>query len=150
MQEIINATFLAGCANIRQLGHDGGSISEVETLCVSTIITDMNNENPRTSILAASALPSGKTAAATVETIEYLIERHKNKYRLFLDYCEEIGVNVKDFPQCEEISLKKMAAGSVDVAGSSPVDRPIFVCMWIMRWALAPISALPKKLAQWP
>jgi predicted RNase H-like nuclease (RuvC/YqgF family) len=23
MQEIINATFLAGCANIRQLGHDG-------------------------------------------------------------------------------------------------------------------------------
>jgi chromosome segregation ATPase len=26
MQEIINATLLAGCANIRQLGHDGGSI----------------------------------------------------------------------------------------------------------------------------
>ena len=107
MQEIINATLLAGCANIRQLGHDGGSISEVETLCVSTIITDINNENPRTLILAASALPSGKTAVATVDTIEYLIERQKNKYRLFLDYCEEIGVNVKDFPQCEEISLKK-------------------------------------------
>ena len=41
MQEIINATLLAGCTNIRQLGHDGGSISEVETLCVSTIITDI-------------------------------------------------------------------------------------------------------------
>jgi hypothetical protein len=54
-----------------------------------------------------------------VETIEYLIERHKNKYRLFLDYCEEIGVNVKDFPQCEEISLKKMAAGSVGMSDNA-------------------------------
>ena len=39
MQEIVNATLLAGCSNIRQIGHDGGSISEVNTLCVYVIIT---------------------------------------------------------------------------------------------------------------
>jgi hypothetical protein len=47
MQEIINACFLGSCSNIQQLGHDGGSISDVEILCVSAIITENDNLNPR-------------------------------------------------------------------------------------------------------
>ena len=78
MQEIINACFLGSCSNIRQLGHDGGSISEVETLCVSAIITEKDNLNPRHLVLAASTLPAGKSAAATVDAIEGIIGRHRN------------------------------------------------------------------------
>ena len=73
MQEKNNACFLGSCSNIRQLGHDGGSISEVETLCVSAIITENDNLNPRHLGLAASILPSGKSAAATVDAIEGII-----------------------------------------------------------------------------
>ena len=60
MQEIINACFSGSCSNIRQLGHDGGSISDVEILCVSAIITENDNLNPRHLGLAASTLPTGK------------------------------------------------------------------------------------------
>jgi hypothetical protein len=97
MQEIINSCFLGSCSNIRQLGHDGGSISEVETLCVSAIITGKDNLNPRHLVLAASTLPAGKSAAATVDAIEGIIGRHRNKYRLFLTYCEENGIDINDF-----------------------------------------------------
>ena len=71
IQEIINASYIADCGFIRQLGHDGGSISRWETLRISIIIVDHNNENPRHLHIAPSALPKGKSAAESLETIKY-------------------------------------------------------------------------------
>jgi len=57
-QEIINGFYIAQCGRINEIGHDGGSISEAESLCVSIIITDSIGENPNHLVLSASALPA--------------------------------------------------------------------------------------------
>ena len=94
MQEIVNASFLADCGSIRQLGHDGGSISRMETLCVSAVIVDHKNENPRHLYLAPSALPKGKSAAESLETIKYTFSKLKEKYVSFLNYCDSLGLDI--------------------------------------------------------
>jgi hypothetical protein len=119
MQEIVNASFLADCNNIRQLGHDGGSIAEADTLCVSAIITDENNDEPRHLVLAASALPAGKSAVATVKNIEGLFTRHREKYVLFLQYCVDHNIDVSQFPSPDGITLKKMAGGSIGMSDNA-------------------------------
>ena len=113
IQEIINGAFVAESPNIRQLGHDGGSISQMSTLCVSGIITDKDNENPRHLLFAASSIPAGKSAESTVDCIKEIFDRHKHKYRLFLAYCTEHNIDVSKFPSPEEITLKKMADFSI-------------------------------------
>ena len=79
-QEIINGFLIAECCRIIQIGHDNGSVNEAETLCVSIIITDANNESPRMLVLSASALPADKSAAATLGCIEYIFAGIKEKY----------------------------------------------------------------------
>jgi len=87
MQQVINGALLADCTFIRQLGHDGGSISRMSTLCISAIITDEDNDNPKHVCLAASELPPGKSPVDTVETIEYTMKEITEKYEMYLGYC---------------------------------------------------------------
>ena len=86
-QDIINGFRIATCSRIIEIGHDNGSIQESETLCVSIIVTDVNNTCPRMIVLSASALPADKTAASTLECIEYIFSKIKEKYDLFLQGC---------------------------------------------------------------
>ena len=71
-QDIINGFRIATCSRIIEIGHDNGSINEAETLCVSIIVTDVNNACPRMIVLRASALPADKLAAATLGCIMHI------------------------------------------------------------------------------
>jgi hypothetical protein len=97
IQEIINASYIAYCEFIRQLGHDGGSISRWETLCISIIIVDHNNENPRNLHIAPSALSKGKSTAESLETIKYTFSRLKEKYISYFDYCIKMGIDISRY-----------------------------------------------------
>ena len=119
IQEIINGAFVADCYRILQIGQDGGSVAEMETLCVSILVTDEENSKPRHVILAASTLPADKTARASVEAIIYLFERHKEKYTLFLQLCIDNGIDVSEFPSPEGITIKKMALGCVGMSDNA-------------------------------
>ena len=118
-QEIINGFLIAECFRIIQIGHDNGSINEAETLCVSIIITDANNENPRMLVLSASALPADKSVAATLGCIEYIFAGIKEKYVLFLQGCVDSGLDISEFPSPEGITLKKMARGSIGMSDNA-------------------------------
>jgi len=119
IQEIINGAFVADCYRILQIGQDGGSVAEMETLCVSILVTDKENSKPKHVVLAASTLPADKTARSSVEAIKYLFERHKEKYTLFLQLCIDHGVDVSEFPSPEGISIKKMAQGCVGMSDNA-------------------------------
>jgi len=67
------------------------------SLCISAIITDEDNENPKHVCLAATELPPGKSAVNTVETIEYTMKEITEKYEMYLGYCVQLGIDVFEF-----------------------------------------------------
>jgi hypothetical protein len=118
-QEIINGFYIAQCGRINEIGHDGGSISEAESLCVSIIITDSIGENPNHLVLSSSALPADKTAAGTLACIEYVFARLKEKYTLFLQECVKCGIDISEFPHPDGITLTKMARGCIGMSDNA-------------------------------
>jgi len=119
MQEVLNAFELAASPHIRQINHDGGSIVELETVCFSVIITDTDNKDDRLLVLAAAALPEGKTAASTVAALEYIFHRHKEKASLFLGYLEHNEIDTTKFSSPEGITLKKLAKDSIAMSDNA-------------------------------
>ena len=123
-QDIINGFRIATCSRIIEIGHDNGSINEAETLCVSIIVTDVNNACPRMIVLRASALPADKTAAATLGCIMHIFAGIKDKYDLFL----QLGFNPTPILGCSFIrpservySRSKIHGGDGDLYGSWPI-----------------------------
>ena len=118
-QEIINGFYIAQCGRINEIGHDGGSFNEAESLCVSVIVTDANGENPNMLVLSASAFPADKTAAGTLTCIEYIFARHKEKYTLFLQECDHFGIDISEFPHPDGIILTKMARRCISMSDNA-------------------------------
>ncbi|MEE3073036.1 MAG: hypothetical protein VX305_01950, partial [Actinomycetota bacterium] len=109
--DIIAGLRLASAVRYTQLAHDGSSIFENETLCV-TVIAEFPDGSFEEIILNASLLVEGKDAEVTHSCIILIFNRIKEKYAEFVDLCATLDLDF-NLPPVEEITLAKFATSGL-------------------------------------
>ena len=83
IQEGINCWKIALARNIRQLNHNGSSISSYTKLFCGIWLT-FNDGSEDKITLGSSELPMGKSSVASINVIKSLLNKVRNRYELFL------------------------------------------------------------------
>jgi hypothetical protein len=76
--QILAALKVARCKRIVQLCHDGSSIDATDTLCVGVVIEN-HDDTSESVVLAASALPKGKTTVLEFACVVGVFQRGEEK-----------------------------------------------------------------------
>jgi hypothetical protein len=113
LNQILAAYKVARCKRIVQLCHDGSSIDAVDTFCVGVVIE--NDEGPSESVvLAASAVPKGKTTALEFACVVRVFKRGQEKLELVEQALVNNGVDLSEvdwWTDPKGCSLSKMIGG---------------------------------------
>ena len=114
-QSVLNAIKLGQCKYIRQFNNDGSEKNGIDVMC-SSVIVEYSDGTCELIVLTAADLPKDKTALGGFNSIVLTFAYHQEKLRMFTDFCRAAGEDVSKFPKPDDITLEKMADGSVNMS----------------------------------
>jgi hypothetical protein len=113
LNQILAAYKVARCKRIVQLCHDGSSIDAVDTFCVGVVIEN-DDGTTESVVLAASAVPKGKTTVLEFACVVGVLKRGEEKLVLVEEALVVNGLELSDIDWwCDPkgCSLSKMIGG---------------------------------------
>jgi hypothetical protein len=109
--QILAALKAARCKRIVQLCHGGSSIDATDTFCVGVVIEN-HDDTSKSVVLAAPALPKGKTNVLEFACVVRLFQRGEEKLVFVQEDLQKKGVDLKkiDWPDPKGCSLAKICS----------------------------------------